>query len=129
LPIQKSKAKLCCYRMRNRQPNYVVVDFKLAIKNCIATDSKIRSQTMLLPIQKLTAKNFANVDSKIGSQKLCPCRFKNRQRWWSHFGFTSLFFFGRLHSVLVKFILCVCLNPSSQIYLYPHNLNLFSFSR
>ena len=51
---------------------------KLAANNCIATDSEICNQTMPLPIEKSTAKNYVNVvlekknyiitDSEISSQ-------------------------------------------------------------
>jgi hypothetical protein len=36
--------------------------------------------------------NCAAAELEIGSQKLCRCRFINRQWWWSHFDFTSSFF-------------------------------------
>jgi hypothetical protein len=53
---------------------------KSAAKNCVGFDLEIDSQKTL----------FA-ADSKIGSQ-LCRYRFRNQQRWWSHFGCSSLFF-------------------------------------
>jgi hypothetical protein len=81
----------------------------LAAANCVAADSEIESQTASLPIQKSAAKkcisktaslpiqksaarNYVAADSEIGSQKLHCWRFRNWQRWWSHFGFTSSFF-------------------------------------
>jgi hypothetical protein len=52
----------------------------------------IKQKTVSLPIEKSTAKNFVDADSEIGNQKLCRCRFRNRQRWWSRFDCTSFFF-------------------------------------
>jgi hypothetical protein len=52
---------------------------------------KSTAKTVSLPIEKSAAKNFIDADSKIDNQKLCHCRFRNRQRWWSRSDFTSFF--------------------------------------
>jgi hypothetical protein len=86
LLIQKSVAKLCRCQFRNRQPI-----------------------TASLPIQKSATKNFVAADFEISSQKLCCCLFRNQQQWWSHFGFTSLFFWVFTHSLSQlssSYILC-----------------------
>jgi len=69
---------------------------KSAAKNCIAVDSAIDSQTVSLSIQKLTAKKLIQKSTakkliQKSTAKLCCCRFRNQQRWLSHFGFTSFF--------------------------------------
>jgi hypothetical protein len=40
---------------------------KSAMKNCVAADSEISSQTASLPIQKSAMKNYVVADSEIGS--------------------------------------------------------------
>jgi len=81
MPIENSAAK-----------NFVAADSEFDSKNCVTADLEIGSQTMPLPVQKSAAKNYAAAGSEIGSQKLCCCRFRIQQQWWSHFDFTSSFF-------------------------------------
>jgi hypothetical protein len=81
MPIENSAAK-----------NFVAADSEFDSKNCVTADLEIGSQTMPLPVQKSAAKNYAAAGSEIGIQKLCCCRFRIQQQWWSHFDFTSSFF-------------------------------------
>jgi hypothetical protein len=82
LPIQKSVMKIASLLIQ-----------KLAAKLCRCRFRNWQLKTVSLPIQRSTAKNCVATDSEIDSQKPCCCRFRNRQRWWSHFSFTSLSFF------------------------------------
>ena len=105
LSIQKSAATNMALPIQN----------KSAANNCADVDSEIGNKTTPLLIQKSATKNCIVANSVISKQKLCRCRFRNRQqncvaadseigsqlsrcrfrnwqRWWSHFGFTSSFF-------------------------------------
>jgi hypothetical protein len=56
-------------QFRNRQPKTVSLPIqKSTAKNSVAADSEIDSQ------------NFSAADSEFGSQKVCRCRFRNRQQ-------------------------------------------------
>jgi hypothetical protein len=66
LLIQKSTIKTTSLPIQKSTANYA------------AADSKISDKTPSLLIQKSTI-NYAAADSKISNQKLCCCRFRNRQ--------------------------------------------------
>jgi hypothetical protein len=63
LPIQKSAAKLYRCRLKNQSQNHVAADSEIDNQ----TFKNRQPKTLLMPIQKSAAKNFATADSKIGS--------------------------------------------------------------
>jgi hypothetical protein len=103
LPIQKSAIKLRRCWFRNRQSIVPLQIQKSATKNYVVVDLEIGSQKLFHCRFKNQQQNCVAADSEIDSQQ-CHCRFRIRLRWWSHFGFISLFF-GCLHSPLLIKIL------------------------
>ena len=61
----------------------------------------VRSYTVAVN-SEIDNKNYVAADSEIGSQKLFRCRFRNWQRWWSYFCFSSLFFFFQVFTTRVQ---------------------------
>jgi hypothetical protein len=110
LPIQKKAAKATLMRTQ-----------KSAMKNCVAADSKIDSQTMLPPIQrsatktmslsilKSAPKNCVTVDSEISSKNCVAADSEISNNGGVISGFTPLFFFWLgVYNVLRLMLLFAC---------------------
>ena len=97
----KISSQLCRCRFRNRQPKTLPLPIQKSAAICAAVGSqklcrcRFRNRhpkTFPLPIQKSAAK-LRRCLFKNQHPKTVPLLIQKLTAWWSHFGFSSLFFF------------------------------------